>query len=185
MIFYLLWKPPSTSVKIFLKVLESIFSPHIAALKIRIWCTKDLFPENIRKKSTLADLIALILSCSKLRNKFQLGNTAIISAIELLTSEYPYLGLLKILMFVLCVLSKSIKMQQKEIHRNLSPISMVIYMLRLEKWGIQIWKLFCCPGKSLSQLALCSECPVASQEYPQQIMFSSTTMLGMEWIQGF
>lgn len=80
----------------------------------------------------MADLIALILSCSKLRNKFQLGNTAIISEIELFASEYPYLGLLKILMLVLCVLyiSKSIKMQQKEIHRNLSSISMDIYELR-------------------------------------------------------
>lgn len=91
----------------------------------------------------MADVIALILSCSTLRNKFQLGNTAITSEIELFTSEYPYLSLLKILTLVLCVLyiSKSIKMQQqqkKKKHRNLSPISMDIYMLRLEKEGIQI-----------------------------------------------
>lgn len=116
MIFYLLWKLPSTQVKIFLKVLESIFFPHIVALKIHIWHTKDSFLENIRKQSTLADVIALILSCSTLRNKFQLGNTAITSEIELFTSEYPYLSLLKILTLVLCVLyiSKSIKMQQQQ-----------------------------------------------------------------------
>lgn len=170
-------------------MLESIFFPHIVALKIHIWHTKDSFLENIRKQSTLADVIALILSCSTLRNKFQLGNTAITSEIELFTSEYPYLSLLKILTLVLCVLyiSKSIKMQQqkKKKHRNLSPISMDIYMLRLEKEGIQIWKLFCCSGKSLSQLALCSRCPVTSQEYPQQTKFSSTTLLGTKRMQGF
>lgn len=35
--------------QIFSEVLESIFSPHIAALKIHIWHTKDLFRENMRK----------------------------------------------------------------------------------------------------------------------------------------
>lgn len=82
--------------QIFLKMLESIFFPQIAALKIRIWCTKDLFPENMRKQGSLVGLIALILSCSELRNKFQLGNTDILSEIKLFTSEYLYLGLVMI-----------------------------------------------------------------------------------------
>lgn len=41
----------------------------------------------------LIALIALILNCSELRNKFQLGNTVILSETELFISEQLYLGL--------------------------------------------------------------------------------------------
>lgn len=71
--------------QIFLKVLETIFFPHIAALTIHIWQTKDLFIQNTRKQSSLAGLIALILSCSELRNKFQLGNAVILSETKIFT----------------------------------------------------------------------------------------------------
>jgi len=90
--------------QIFLKVLESIFFPHIAALKIHIWHTKDLFLENMMKQCSLVGLTALILSCSELRNKFQLGNTVILSEIKLYTSEYLYLCLAQIFVKVFAVL---------------------------------------------------------------------------------
>lgn len=62
-------------------MLESIsrpLPPHTAALKIHISYTKDSFLENMREKRSLLGLIALILRYSKLRNKFQLGNTVIL-----------------------------------------------------------------------------------------------------------
>lgn len=83
--------------QIFLKVLESgFFFAHITALKIHIWNTKDLFLENMRKWCSLVCLIALILSCSELKNKFKLGSTIVLSGIRLFTSEYLHLCLVTI-----------------------------------------------------------------------------------------
>lgn len=58
----------------------------------------------MKQQCSLVDLIALILSCSELRNKFQLGNTVILSERELFISEYLYLGLVVIFVRVLLFL---------------------------------------------------------------------------------
>lgn len=54
-IFYLLWKTASTLVKYFKKCWNKFFSSCIAALKIHIWHTKDLFLGNMRKQYSLVD----------------------------------------------------------------------------------------------------------------------------------